>query len=199
MPFVTLGLPNHDTIPGVSADDHHATAHVPESHTGQGATAVELETLTDTSDADALHAHAHANITGQGIDNHHNQAHQAAHLSGGADIIPNMARIATGTYTGDGAESQGITGVGFQPKFVMIADQTTDGATFAQRAHSLTTDVIIDNDAQGLAIALGGPGADLAFDNGIIALGADGFTVDDGAGDLDPNQNTIVYDFVVLG
>lgn len=34
------------------------TAHAPESHIGQGATAAELETLTDGSNADALHAHA---------------------------------------------------------------------------------------------------------------------------------------------
>lgn len=84
MPFVTLGPTSHDTLTGVSVDDHHdeahnlaahavrahanlsdapadahhATAHTAASHSDQGATGAELETLTDTSDADALHAHA---------------------------------------------------------------------------------------------------------------------------------------------
>ena len=47
----------HSELTGVGADDHHAQAHTPESHTGQGATAAELETLTDASNADSLHGH----------------------------------------------------------------------------------------------------------------------------------------------
>lgn len=43
-------------MPFVSLTTHPQT-HVPESHTGQGATAAELETLTDGSDSDALHDH----------------------------------------------------------------------------------------------------------------------------------------------
>ncbi len=57
MPFVTLGLPNHDSIPGVSADDHHTTAHTAVSHSDQTATGAELDTLTDGSDSESLHIH----------------------------------------------------------------------------------------------------------------------------------------------
>lgn len=53
MPFVTLGQPNHDTIAGVSADDHHTAAH----------------NLADHA------VRAHANLSDAPVDAHHNQAH----------------------------------------------------------------------------------------------------------------------------
>lgn len=87
MPIVTLGLPNHDNIPGVSANDHHtptvagdlnladlaarahgdlsdapadahhAQAHTVVSHSDTTGTGAELDTLTDASEAEALHHH----------------------------------------------------------------------------------------------------------------------------------------------
>lgn len=49
---------SHDSIAGVSVDDHHAQSHNVASHNDTTATGTELETLTDGSDADALHDHA---------------------------------------------------------------------------------------------------------------------------------------------
>lgn len=57
MPFVTLGLPNHDTIPGVSASDHH-TATV----------------AGDLNLAD-MAARAHTNLSDAPADAHHTQTH----------------------------------------------------------------------------------------------------------------------------
>ena len=68
---------SHDSIGGVSTDDHHAQSHTAASHSDQGATGTELETLTGGSDASSLHGHGnytdsdfwpvvmHVNATGQ--------------------------------------------------------------------------------------------------------------------------------------
>ena len=200
MPFITLGLPNHDTIPGVSVDDHHAEAHDPEDHTGQGATAAELEVLTDTSDADALHAHAHGNTLGQGVDDHHAESHQAQHLSGGGDVIAGMCRIATGSYTGNGTLSQAITGLGFQPKWIDIVERlATVDLTTGNDSQLFTSDVIIDDLAAGAAWQDVAASSPTLGGSAIIAFGADGFTVDDNGTDRHPNEDGTVYNFMALG
>lgn len=105
------------------------------------------------------------------------------------------ASIATGTYTGDGATSQAITGVGFTPKFVQITDRiTADGNSLFMM---FTSNVIIDDSASGAAVAVGN--TVVMQDNTIIALGSDGFTVDDDGADANPNKNTIVYNYIAIG
>lgn len=163
-----LAVRAHANLSDAPADAHHATAHTPESHTNQGATAAELETLTDGSSADSLHAH------------------------------PATGKVATGTFTGDGAISQAITGIGFQTKFVQIWQrETTVGNLLDTRKVILTTAEILDDDASGGAIMEGS--GDTFEDDAIIALGADGFTVDDNAANDAPNASSVVYNFLALG
>jgi len=101
-------------------------------------------------------------------------------------------QIATGTYTGDGAATQAITGVGFQPRFVMIWCTNPDQAE--RRTLGLKADVDgINAGAHGAGIAALRYSSDL-----IISLDADGFTVGDGTplGFNYLNFATIVYRFV---
>jgi len=100
-----------------------------------------------------------------------------------------------GTYTGDGEVSQAITGVGFTSTYIRIWNAATDGGGVAIYE---TFAAYIDDDVDGLAIKISS--ADVtAQDNSIIAIGADGFTVDDSGGDGHPNKNTIVYYYMCLG
>ena len=136
-------------------------------------------------------------------------ANEAAFKAGvnleiGTDVQAYSARrclITTGTYTGDGSTSQSITGVGFQPKYVRIwKRETADGNDV--RLYE-TTDTIVDDDAGGMCfwIASVSVSAEVAHsrDDRIAALGSDGFTVDDGTGDFDPNKNGETYNYLALG
>lgn len=110
-----------------------------------------------------------------------------------------LCRIKTGTYTGDGATSKAITGVGFQPKFVKIWVRTTVDTTTNVEIIE-TTDVIIDDIAGGGAFNyLGALGTATFADDMIIALGSDGFTVDDGGSNSHPNKSGSVYNYLCLG
>lgn len=87
--------------------------------------------------------------------------------------------VATGTYTGDGAVTQSIVGVGFQPKFVviylMIQTSPYDGTIIGFKA-----------DVDGIATYFwwrGVNGYIYGLDM-IISLDVDGFTVGDGTGPL---------------
>ena len=117
-----------------------------------------------------------------------------------AAVVPptaNLCRIATGTYTGDGATSKAITGVGFAPKYVRItARVTTDGATMSVLE---TTDVMIDDNASGMTTNHAGAGGHASRINAIISLDADGFTVDDAGTDSLPNSDGTVYNYLCLG
>lgn len=158
----------HSNLSDAPTDAHHSGAHTPESHTNQGATAVELETLTDDSDADALHTH------------------------------PIHARVKTGNYTGDGALSQAITGIGFKPVYVRVWEENAQGVAIVI---SETTDTLVDNNAAGFAANFAdfnGVGNFYQF-NKIISLDADGFTVDDAGADAAPNTNSQVYSFLAIG
>lgn len=107
--------------------------------------------------------------------------------------------LVTGTYTGDGATSQAITGLGVAPVYVRIWQRAT--ATGSANACHETTDTIIDDNASGMSLAaqtVAGWTAALVTD-AIIALGSDGFTVDDAGTDSDPNTNTRVYNFIAIG
>jgi len=110
--------------------------------------------------------------------------------------IDAFSKIKTGTYTGDGETSQGITGIGFQPKYVEIAPRETSTGT-AVRTY-WTTDTIVDDIAAGAAVRQD-ENTSAIEDDRIISLDADGFTVDDNSADIDPNKNTKVYNYVALG
>lgn len=59
--------PNHDTLAGVSADDHHAKSHAHDGADGSGTV-------------------SHANLTGVTANQHHNQSHTDADHSDGANV-----------------------------------------------------------------------------------------------------------------
>ena len=103
-------------------------------------------------------------------------------------------QIKTGTYTGDGATSLGITGVGFTPLFLRIWDrQTVDGT--AMEPYETSKDMIDDI---GAGAAYDVKNAQIK-DNKIISLDADGFTVDDDGADAHPNKSGQVYNYWALG
>ena len=108
------------------------------------------------------------------------------------------ARIATGNYTGDGSTSQSITGIGFPVKYVIIWSQTaqTDGTALAWH---MTTDDAVDDNASGFSVLLDTGGIGTWEANEIISLDQDGFTVDDAAGDANPNASSVLYKFVAWG
>lgn len=108
-----------------------------------------------------------------------------------------ICRLKTGTYTGDGATSQAITGVGFQPKYVKIWQKIISDGT-AGRIYE-TTDTIIDDIAAGAAWFHTGAGGHTVESNTIISLDADGFTVDDNGADDPPNANGAAYNYLCLG
>lgn len=109
-----------------------------------------------------------------------------------------ISRIFTGTYTGDGSTSLAITGVGFAPKYVRIWERQTVSNTKID-VHE-TTDTIIDDNVSGAAVAYEeGSGDFKILANKIIALGSDGFTVDDAGANEHPNVSGQVYNFVCFG
>lgn len=115
-----------------------------------------------------------------------------------ADLATGGAQIATGTYTGNGSTSQAITGVGFQPKFLLIIRGS--GST----PLSLDGDVAFAIDAQlsedGRSVIWNSSQSRFDRDtDAITALGADGFTVDDDGADRSPNANGYTYTYVAIG
>lgn len=113
-------------------------------------------------------------------------------------LTTDTARISTGNYTGDGATSQGITGIGFAPKYVKIWSQTatTNGTTLTSYE---TTDDAVDDNASGFSVQHSAAGDTTWQTNQIISLDSDGFTVDDNGADTDPNTNTRVYKYLAVG
>jgi len=108
--------------------------------------------------------------------------------------------IETGTYTGDGATSQvvSLTNSDLIVKYVKIWFEDTDGNVI--RSHE-TTNTLVTQDAQGLAVQHYGDAAERATyqDDTIIALGTGSFTVDDRGTDQHPNSNGDTYHYVVFG
>lgn len=97
----------------------------------------------------------------------------------GASLVQHMPRIKVGTYTGDGNATQAITGVGFQPDFVIIMP----GAAY--NVHGKTGDMGLNSKR---------------FDNAwqtnrIVSLDADGFTVgnNDGLNVLDQTNYYVAF------
>jgi len=99
-------------------------------------------------------------------------------------------RMTTGTYTGDGAATQAIAGVGFTPRFVIIYRQDVVNKTPGWK---------IDQD--GVFCGLLNTDTWIYADDMIISLDVDGFTVGDGTGyGLNAfNVVTIVYTYICFG
>lgn len=96
------------------------------------------------------------------------------------------ARVATGTYTGNGAATQAITGVGFQPRMLLI---------YPQLASAVFPFVKSDQDGLNAWGTNNAGGTDQ-----IISLDADGFTVGDGTPSTNHcNVNLRVYTYWALG
>jgi hypothetical protein len=110
-----------------------------------------------------------------------------------------IARIATGTYTGDGATSQAVSGVGFEPKWVRIFERSTSNGAGIWIGE--TTDTIVDDNAAGGSVTYEATwtAAGQFRTNEIISLDTDGFTVDDDSADAHPNKNSTVYSYIAIG
>lgn len=199
MAFTRGGTVAHTSLSGVTATNHH-TATV----------------AADLALAD-LATRAHTDLSDAPADAHHSQGHNIAGHSDttatgveldsltDASLISihqhsNNARIATGVYTGDGAEDQGITGIGFKPIFVWIQMQRTSGALMDTDEAQMTTDKIIDDIAGGASMIIesGTAGRSSITAGRVNSLDADGFSVDDQASDANPNTLNQVYNFLAL-
>lgn len=104
------------------------------------------------------------------------------------------SKIATGNYTGNGAATQAIVGVGFQPISLIIYANVDSvnrciGFKIAQDGNFChiyrTTSLGYIYDVSG---------------DHIISLDADGFTVGDGTGEVNAfNINARVYTYIAFG
>lgn len=109
------------------------------------------------------------------------------------DNTAGVCLIKTGTYTGDGSTSQGITGIGFRPKYIKIWKRpTVDGSN---KRHGER----VDGFTGGFAFLHIDAGGHEENEHLIISLDADGFTVDDNNGDQFPNKNGETYEYLALG
>ena len=112
------------------------------------------------------------------------------YLKSGGTSAPSWAypvRFYTGTYTGDGAASKAITGVGFQAKLLLAWGQ---GNAAGVRVFA------IKNDQDGTSCLVVSHAANTYNANEITTLGADGFTVINTGGYM--NVNTEIYTFTAI-
>lgn len=146
-------------------------------------TATTLTCTGDTLLADGV-------LSGDAYKIFYNLKNTVAHNHNGVNSSrSNLCLIHTGTYTGDGTEGQGITGVGFRPKFVWIFEHPAGGAA---ETHWLKLDQTWGDYAFP-------PNAVQSVLSLINSLDADGFTVDDFGGDSNPNADGVTYDYIALG
>ena len=100
--------------------------------------------------------------------------------------------IAEGRFTGDGATSQAISGLGFAPKIVWITQLSYSGTVETHFA----LDSSVEDVGAGHSISMSDG---QIYDNRIIALGTDGFTVDDDGANAHPNKSSQSYNYVAWG
>ena len=99
--------------------------------------------------------------------------------------------LKTGTYTGDGNPTQAITGVGFEPKVVMIYSQNA-GVGPKGLAMRATDDVAL----KSALLRLDGASSGYSYADDLIqSFQADGFTV----GTYYMNELANVYTYIALG
>lgn len=99
--------------------------------------------------------------------------------------------LVTGTYTGNGAATQAITGLGFKPRAVLIYPNATSGVNVGQFTKT-------DRDGTfAFGTLVTGGAVDGAKTDQIISLDSDGFTVGDGTGSANVlNINLSTYTFM---
>ncbi|MCJ7560481.1 hypothetical protein MUO79_07665 [Candidatus Bathyarchaeota archaeon] len=103
--------------------------------------------------------------------------------------------LATGTYTGDGAATQAIVGVGFRPRFVQIYDHLNPNDVFTSLPWKTSSDA-----TETWFIPVIGANNYRYENDQIISLDADGFTVGDGTPFL--NELNVLgreYTYVCVG
>jgi hypothetical protein len=98
-----------------------------------------------------------------------------------------IAMMKTGTYTGNGQATQSITGVGFQPKVVIINMGPSTASGWYQKT---------DQDS-GYYAAYHDGNVDV-YQNDLVQLDADGFTVGDGTCGSGENPNTNGWNYVYI-
>ncbi len=105
-------------------------------------------------------------------------------------------RVATGIYTGDGAATQAIVGVGFQPRFLIIFKMESVLGNVIAMFMKSTVDGL---NAKMYSV----PWTTWWYvPDFIISLDADGFTVGDGAAHPFGNQTNILdtnYTYIAYG
>ena len=202
------GTVGHGDVTGVSANQHHTPAALSavlpgNSLLGVLGTAGVAATVSRGDHAHTLTSPAAPTVQDFGDVAATGVVQKAAredHLHG-MMAQPVRAQIATGSYTGDGATSQAITGVGFRPTFLIVSARITAdqfvSAGAGVKSWYFTTDVIMDDNAAGMA--LGAQGSWQWEINHVIALGSDGFTVDDDGTNEHPNTSSTTYNFVAIG
>ena len=103
--------------------------------------------------------------------------------------------MATGVYTGDGAATQAIVGVGFRPRMVWICYQGEQVAP----ADGISMGFKTDQDGLFAAFYRTGGAGGCKYDNDtIISLDADGFTVGDSSAFFTKYFNTLGWDYTYI-
>lgn len=82
--------------------------------------------------------------------------------------------VATGGYTGNGLATQGIVGVGFQPRMIWIYPRLANNQVFATK--SAQDGLLANVWDRGISVT------NIYVVDMIVSLNADGFTVGDGTG-----------------
>lgn len=90
----------------------------------------------------------------------------------------------TGTYTGDGGSSQAISGIGFQPKVVIVYENSSS---------AVLTGVFMKTSSDPTTWCVRISNGDIQDDR-IRSLDSDGFTVG-GTAANEANENTVVYTY----
>lgn len=99
--------------------------------------------------------------------------------------------MATGSYTGDGAATQAIAGVGFRPSLLMVWKETHNDYNRLFKT---------DQDGLFAWFNNGAGNTSQYLTDMIVSLDVDGFTVGDGTGFINVwNQNAVGYRFAAWG
>jgi hypothetical protein len=109
------------------------------------------------------------------------------------NVMPDPASIVTGTYTGNAAATQAITGLGFKPRALLVFVAGTGG----QQGFALKTDRSSTTFSYAPFVSGGSPAGNT--DDLIRSLDADGFTIGDGTGSTNIlNAAGVTMQFIAL-